>query len=80
MPAIDEHAILSSPTTRRLVHEIIRLADQRDPLDAARDAELAAAILRARLEPSGDHSKFGIRGRGTGSGSGSHYPADGMNP
>jgi hypothetical protein len=43
-------AALDSPATRRLVFEVLALAETRDPVDAVQDVEHALAVLRERLE------------------------------
>lgn len=45
----EERVILASPYARRLIHEVLALAESRDPVDAAADALTAASILAARL-------------------------------
>lgn len=55
-PATDA---LSSPATRRLVHEALALAVGRDIVDAIHDLEHAVAVLRERFY--GDLATAGIR-------------------
>ena len=50
MTKAEEETILNSPCTRKLVHDVLRLAEKRDILDAAHDIELAAEILKARFQ------------------------------
>lgn len=45
-----ERQVLTSSSTRRLVFEVLKLAETRDILDAARDVELASKILAARVD------------------------------
>lgn len=45
-----EREILADPATRRLVHEVVQLAQDRDPVDAVADLELALRIMEGRLE------------------------------
>ena len=44
-----EQLALNDSSTRRLVHEVLALAETRDICDAIADMELAAAILKERL-------------------------------
>ena len=46
----DEKQLLESPTTRKLVSEILRLTQSVDILDAINDTELAANILKSRFK------------------------------
>jgi len=46
----EERAILANPTIQSLVNEVMEIASRRDPLDALRDIELVAMILRSRFE------------------------------
>jgi hypothetical protein len=41
---------LKSPATRRLVHEVLALAETRDIVDAIHDLEHAVAVLHERME------------------------------
>ncbi len=50
LSADQERRCLVSLSTRRMVGDILRLAETLDPLDAARDAELAARILAGRID------------------------------
>jgi len=43
-------SVLSDPSTRRWVHTALTGALDRDPVDAANDAELVARLLRARAQ------------------------------
>lgn len=43
-------AVLSDPAVRDWVKEGLRHADDRDPVDAARDAQLLAELLGARVD------------------------------
>lgn len=45
-----ERDILTSSCTRKLVFEVLKLAETRDCLDASRDVELASKILAARVD------------------------------
>lgn len=45
----DERAALANPSTRRLVFEVLSLAEDRDPVDAAADVLTAASLLASRL-------------------------------
>ena len=45
-----ERQILTSSSTRRLVFQVLKLSETCDPLDAARDVELASKILAARVD------------------------------
>ena len=42
--------VLASPCTRRLVHEVLALAENRDIVDAINDLEMVTAILEQKLE------------------------------
>lgn len=44
-----ERSILESPCTRRLVRDVLSLAEKRDIADAIADVETALDILRARF-------------------------------
>ena len=49
MPRMTATEALKSPATRRLVHEVLALADSRDIVDAIHDLEHATAVLKERL-------------------------------
>jgi hypothetical protein len=49
MAKITATEALKSPSTRRLVHEVLALAATRDIVDAIHDLEHATAVLRERL-------------------------------
>ena len=46
----EERDILSDPSTRRLVFDVLKLAESRDILDSSRDVALAAKILYSRFD------------------------------
>ena len=46
----EEREILSDPSTRRLVFDVLKLAESRDILDSSRDVALAAKILYSRFD------------------------------
>ena len=48
--AQQEREVLASPATRRLVHLVLTAADDRDPVDAIDDVEVALEILKGRLQ------------------------------
>ena len=50
LSAEQERRCLIDRSTRMMVFEILRLSETRDPLDAARDSELAARILAGRVD------------------------------
>lgn len=45
-----ERTILSSPSTHRLVREVVELAESRDCVDAYFDIHLAAQIIKGRMD------------------------------
>lgn len=45
-----ERRVLNNRSTRKMVLDILRLAETKDPVDAARDSELAARILAGRCD------------------------------
>lgn len=45
-------AILAEPSASNWLKDALRSAQARDPVDAARDAELLAAVLAARADAS----------------------------
>lgn len=47
-----EEAILASPGTRRLVKDVLELAESKDCVDAFYDVLTATAILKRRMETS----------------------------
>ena len=49
MTKAEEETILNSPCTRKLVHDVLRLAERHDIVDELNDIELATAILKARF-------------------------------
>jgi hypothetical protein len=50
LSAEQERRVLIDPSTRRMVVDILAMAETRDPCDAARDSELAARILAGRID------------------------------
>jgi hypothetical protein len=51
MPTIDE--ILNDPSASNWLRDALRKALDRDPVDAANDAEILAAVLAARAGEAG---------------------------
>ena len=50
LSAEQDRRVLIDRSTRRMVFDILRMAETRDPCDAARDSELAARILAGRVD------------------------------
>ena len=50
LSAEQERRIVRDPSTRRMVLDILAMAEVKDPCDAARDSELAARILSGRFD------------------------------
>lgn len=52
-----ERQVLSDPSTRRLVHQVLELCEGKDIVDAMNDIGIVASILRLRFHGIGEERR-----------------------